>query len=157
MVKKSKRIEKEYALKICKDTKKKLESIGYSNDFVITGGIISKGYSYNDIDIIIILNVPITDDDASVIATILYSNIPEVGHHTILYINKDCDISCRMGIKPELLVLNPNWMEKYIAESETRVIQSYNHLYKELCYSDPILCLKENISKVVTQKKYYFV
>ena len=63
MVRIPKKIEKDYAFKLCNETKEVIESRGYNINFVINGGIISNGYSYNDIDPIIISNNPITDDD----------------------------------------------------------------------------------------------
>lgn len=155
MVKDGKKIEKEYAFKICNETKDIIESEGYPIDFIIKGGIISKGYSYNDIDTILIAENPINDEDASKIATLLYANIPEVSHHTILYVNRDNHISCQMGTKPEL----SNFFEGLVSFSanENNVINSYKRLYKELGYENPILCLKENIGKVVTEKDYEFL
>ena len=58
-------------------------------------------------------------------------------------------------MKPELSTLFN--VEESNRAREKRTIQLYNQLYEELGYKDPILCLKENIGKVVTSKEFLFL
>jgi len=158
MVKNNNKIDREYAYEICYKTKEIIEDrMNFPINFIIMGGIISKGYSYNDIDTIIIPEIPITDEESSLIALLLYENIPEVSHHTILYLIRDHhQISYNMGMKPELMILATDEVNESIRREGNGIIRRYKSLYEDLSYNDPILCLKENI-EVVTPKDYKFL